>query len=102
MLVVRLGVWTVGFISVQLLRGGFLGAVRTLVSLGAQTNVDAMAENGQMSQLNPFAVTVKLGDFLPTDSVYGACECAFDGDDIITTSVHSHFQNPNIGYIQRK
>jgi hypothetical protein len=55
-----------------------------------------------MSQLNPFAMAVKLGDFPPTDSTYGAFGRAFDRDDVIAASVRSHFQNRHIGNVQRK
>ncbi len=102
MLVVRFGVWTVSFIPIQFLRCCFPGAVGTFVSLGSQTDVNTVALNGQMSQLNPFAMAMKLGDFSPTDSAYGAFERAFDRDDVIAALVRSHFQNRHIGYVQRK
>jgi hypothetical protein len=50
-----------------------------------------------MSQLNPFAMAVKLGDFPTTESTYGAFERAFDRDDVIAALVRSHFPNRHMG-----
>jgi hypothetical protein len=82
------------------LGGGLASTVETFVPFWLQTDIDPMAQDGQVPQFNPPPVTVKLGDLTPTVLAGSTGLCAFDGDDVITSFVQAYTQHSNVGNVQ--
>ena len=91
MVIIRFGVWTLGLVPIQRLRSDFVATVGTFVLFGPQTDIHTVAQDRQVSQLDPPSVAVGFRDLASTVLTNGANLCTFNGDDLVTSFVLLYF-----------
>src|SRR6266511_1005730 len=95
MVVIDKTVWTICILPFQSLRGrGMPFTILTLIPFGAIAQVARTSKHGQVSDRDPFLLSMQFRDPFPAFAAGCSHLCAFNRDDDLSAFARARLQKP--------